>query len=608
MELFWGDESDDAQSRSSTIAPMFHQSVPETRKITQITGYAPPSAVLAEAQARKEINVCKTGPKDIPNQLKRDFASGKRNAAACLNEVCQLQRWKYDYNETNPSKPFDAYGRANFAIMAVVNGVQYTPGEGRNKKDAKVEAARNALNEILGQNPDQIPHMQSGRQDYDMYGRAVPLHNKTASSVPLPETRMYKPIPKPVMPQKTNFLPAPSRSVQMEMLKRKIVQPHESVGALAEKMITDLLNKNPKLLAAAQYGVTAQFIVKKAGLKGEVVALGTGDMCCDGGDLITDGTVLFDCHAETIARRAFRRYLLNQIRQWYIGQEDSRKECIFEKTDDSNLLCLKDTVTIHLYLNKPPKGVARNIKRTSEQSSGDELNLTFLQDQGSEETRVPSYVQVSISASDVLSMNKRKMVTMSGTDKITKWNICGVQGSLLSLLIEPVCLSSITIGFDNDAGDCHALSQGVNGRLDDALNQYLPDMFFVNHINKIGSYFIKNPKSMVAFFEDMDHLSINWTVGDENVEIVDGNTGKIERTCENGDSPSRTSKLAFYASCMTLNIEMENTILQPTENYHLAKHSCQSYQDTKRVLGGHLRESGRGYWVNRPKQVDCFKV
>ena len=47
---------------------------------------------------------------------------------------------------------------------------------------------------------------------------------------------------------------------------------------------------------------------------------------------------------------------------------------------------------------------------------------------------------------DDLRNGEQNVRTMSCSDKIMRWNVLGLQGSLLSQYLEPVYLSSITLG------------------------------------------------------------------------------------------------------------------------------------------------------------------
>lgn len=579
--------------------------VPQSRKLTQITGFAPKSAILADVKARKEISVRRAPPKEIPTRLRKEFLSGKKNAAACLNEACQCQNWTCKYSETTPSRTYGQYGHLLFAITATVDGYEYQAGEGKTKKEAKIEAARNALIDILTINDDEMA--RKGRKyQHDTYGRAVPLARSSTVSTDSSQSESFLPLPAPVVPKKSNFLPAPSTSIVTDQLGKIRVAPRvfDSVGAIAEKKLKGLFSDFPNIAQSCLRSSIAMFVVKKAQY-GEVVAVGSGDSCYLGYERHNNGNVLFDCHAETIARRAFRRYLIHQLKLWHKDDTFSRDHCIFEKQMDSDKFCLKQTVTIHLYLSKPPKGIARTSMPvvspgsvTADQLAND-LSLVSLFNAGAVEERL---------ASAKSPPGTDQMACMSGSDKILKWTVCGLQGAVMSHFIAPVYLNSITLGCDNtDTNQFGPLEYAVMHRIDPDLTTSLPDLYIVNSV-KIDQYLKRFP-SPGEYPPCGEHLSANWCIGDLGLEVVDAYTGVVvDATSQADSSPfSRISKAAFFHSCIKL-AGYNNWWKFQTNNYLVAKRSNENYNKTKEIFIKCLTGLGYGHWLDRGEAVDIFKL
>ena len=217
----------------------------------------------------------------------------------------------------------------------------------------------------------------------------------------------------------------------------------------------------------------------------------------------------------------------------------------------------------------------------------------------------------------ILSGGER-LLTMSCSDKIARWNVLGLQGSLLTHYIEPIYLKSITVGqlFNYDH-----LTRALYTRVCNLSS--LPDSFIVNYPLLLG--ISKPPRRNVA---KPSSLSLNWSWGDSAIEIVNSRTGKVDDT-----KPSRLCKQCFYDHFLRLwdmlpgdqvrkcqlnfskkeglpAIEREAMSVEIFRNYYNyaeVKDLAWNYRDAKSKLNTHFKTFLGSFWIKKPLEQNCFK-
>ncbi len=130
-----------------------------------------------------------------------------------------------------------------------------------------------------------------------------------------------------------------------------------------------------------------------------------------------------------------------------------------------------------------------------------------------------------------------RLLTMSCSDKLARWNILGVQGALLSLYMEPVYFKSIIIGsLYNEQHLTRAVYSRVSGVAD------LPASFTPNY-PLLHSVTRPVPRVVAR----SPNTSLNWMWGDQHVEVIKTATGKLS-----SNIPSRLCKQSFFDSFLSL--------------------------------------------------------
>lgn len=213
----------------------------------------------------------------------------------------------------------------------------------------------------------------------------------------------------------------------------------------------------------------------------EVVSLGTGTKCLSQDQLSSTGDRLNDSHAEIMARRGFVRYLLHAMRTAVmsdnVDDDDYDDDGPLRYDRAAKRFALSDRVSYHFFSSHPPCGDAsifahdgsqlatddaadgpgeckrRRIESCAEPAAGEILRgFTGGKLVHTAEEKEHAATTTDRMAQDVEAVRTKpgrgvRTLSVSCSDKLSRWSLVGVQGGLLHALLATggVYVESVTL-------------------------------------------------------------------------------------------------------------------------------------------------------------------
>ncbi|XP_015431710.1 PREDICTED: tRNA-specific adenosine deaminase 1 [Dufourea novaeangliae] len=387
------------------------------------------------------------------------------------------------------------------------------------------------------------------------------------------------------------------------------------------------LSKNGKP-SEKEWTVLSGIVLKKHDDSLSLVALATGTKCLGELDLINtemyeEGCRLNDSHAEVLARRAFLRYLYEEIDLLFC----SARSNIFT-LNEKKQISLHNGVSFHFFTSQTPCGDCsifrkdefhehdappNKIKKYDCNDTGDviveysknkqeEQNIKDIHRTGAKCIKTDRYQDshlpgVNYHVTGPLRTKPGRgnpTLSLSCSDKMAKWNILGLQGALLSMLIPPIKMETVVVG-----GGCPFSLEAMNRGLYKRFNKNM--------------YKLKVMQAQVSFKQQKSHnkkhpcpSSIIWSAvrhRDTEVAVEGRKQGATKR--KKGSNLRITRRALFEVFLKTCDKYQHSdcNIRHPKKITYL---DCKKWSKSYQNLWNTLKSESFHAWNSKPTSLQTF--